>query len=188
MNLSLYTAIAGAPGLAVTLEFSAARRRADTSRARADLACALVPAGVVVLTARAGHRLRRIGLGLLAAACWASTSCSTEIGRRLPVPKRAAAARFRTGFRPIGSGATPHPRTVPRWRSRCRGILSSAVPLLPTCWRAPFGRLFRIFMSVTRCWPHSSAAILRSRCRWSVAEHRADRRRQPAAAAIRLHR
>src|SRR6185312_8296968 len=128
MNLSLYTAISRLGlGLAVTLEFLGPLAVAlTTSRRRADLACALVAgAGVVVLTRpRPATDYVGIGLGLLAAACWASyILLNREIGRRLPGAEGPAAAA---------------------------GILSSAVPLLADLLalrRVPAGN-FGIFMSV----------------------------------------
>src|SRR5215467_5001291 len=86
MNLSLYTAIGRLGlGLAVTLEFLGPLAVAP-SRRRADLVCALVAgAGVVALTRpRPATDYLGIGLGLLAAACWASyILLNREIGRRL---------------------------------------------------------------------------------------------------------
>ena len=107
MNLSLYSAIGRLGlGLAVTLEFLGPLAVAlASSRRRADLACALVAgAGVVVLTRpRPATDYLGIGLGLLAAVCWAATSCSTG--------RSGGACPARRGRR--------RPRPCPRWSS-CR--------------------------------------------------------------------
>jgi len=89
MNLSLYVAIDRIGlGLAVTLEFLGPLAVAlATSRRRTDLACALVAAaGVVVLTRpRPATDYLGIGLGLLAAGCWASYILLNRlIGQRVP--------------------------------------------------------------------------------------------------------
>src|SRR6266567_9050708 len=97
MNLSLYSAIGRLGlGLAVTLEFLGPLAVAlAASRRRADLVCALVAgAGVVALTRpRPAADYLGIGLGLLAAACWASYILLNRlIGRRLPGAQGSAAA------------------------------------------------------------------------------------------------
>src|ERR1700749_1004805 len=109
MNLSLYTAVDRLGlGLAVTLEFLGPLSVAlATSRRRADLACALVAgAGVIALTRpRPATDYLGIGLGLLAAACWASyILLNREIGRRLPGAEGLAAAAVLSAlvFVPIG--------------------------------------------------------------------------------------
>jgi len=139
MNLSLYTAIGRLGlGLAVTLEFLGPLAVAlATSRRRADLACALVAgAGVVVLTRpRPATDYLGIGLGLLAAACWASyILLNREIGRRLPGAEGSAAAAALSAlvFVPIGIVVLlRHPPTVAALAcAAAAGILSSAVPLL----------------------------------------------------------
>jgi inner membrane transporter RhtA len=139
MNLSLYTAIGRLGlGLAVTLEFLGPLAVAlATSRRRADLACALVAgAGVIALTRpRPATDYLGIGLGLLAAACWASyILLNREIGRRLPGAEGSAAA---AALSALACAATA-------------GILSSAVPLLADLLalrRVPAGS-FGIFMRV----------------------------------------
>ncbi len=159
MNLSLYTAIGRLGlGLAVTLEFLGPLAVAlTTSRRRADLACALVAgAGVVVLTRpRPATDYVGIGLGLLAAACWASyILLNREIGRRLPGAEGSAAAAALSAlvFVPIGIVVLlRHPPTVAALAcAAAAGILSSAVPLLADLLalrRVPAG-YFGIFMSV----------------------------------------
>jgi inner membrane transporter RhtA len=159
MNLSLYTAIGRLGlGLAVTLEFLGPLAVAlATSRRRADLVCALVAgAGVVVLTRpRPATDYIGIGLGLLAAACWASyILLNREIGRRLPGAEGSAAAAALSAlvFVPIGIVVLlRHPPTVAALAcAAAAGILSSAVPLLADLLalrRVPAG-YFGIFMSV----------------------------------------
>jgi inner membrane transporter RhtA len=159
MNLSLYTAIGRLGlGLAVTLEFLGPLAVAlATSRRRADLACALVAgAGVVALTRpRPATDYVGIGLGLLAAACWASyILLNREIGRRLPGAEGSAAAAALSAlvFVPIGIVVLlRHPPTVAALAcAAAAGILSSAVPLLVDLLalrRVPAG-YFGIFMSV----------------------------------------
>jgi inner membrane transporter RhtA len=97
MNLSLYTAIDRIGlGLAVTLEFLGPLAVALAgSRTRLDLACA-VGAGfgvyVLVLPGPASDYLG-IGLGLLAAACWAAYILLNRLlGARLPGLQAPAAA------------------------------------------------------------------------------------------------
>jgi inner membrane transporter RhtA len=159
MNLSLYTAISRLGlGLAVTLEFLGPLAVAlTTSRRRADFACALVAgAGVVVLTRpRPATDYVGIGLGLLAAACWASyILLNREIGRRLPGAEGSAAAAALSAlvFVPIGIVVLlRHPPTAAALAcAAAAGILSSAVPLLADLLalrRVPAG-YFGIFMSV----------------------------------------
>jgi inner membrane transporter RhtA len=159
MNLSLYSAIGRLGlGLAMTLEFLGPLAVAlASSRRRADLACALVAgAGVVVLTRpRPATDYLGIGLGLLAAACWAAyILLNREIGRRLPGAEGSAAAAVLSAlvFVPIGIMVLiRHPPTaVALTCAATAGILSSAVPLLADLLalrRVPAGH-FGIFMSV----------------------------------------
>src|SRR5689334_22170429 len=159
MNLSLYTAIGRLGlGLAVTLEFLGPLAVALVmSRRRADLVCALVAgAGVVALTRpRPATDYLGIGLGLLAAACWASyILLNREIGRRLPGAEGSAAAAALSAvvFVPIGiTILVRHPPTVAALAcAATAGILSSAVPLLADLLalrRVPAG-YFGLFMSV----------------------------------------
>jgi len=159
MNLSLYSAIGRLGlGLAVTLEFLGPLAVAlATSRRRADLACALVAgAGVIALTRpRPATDYLGIGLGLLAAACWASyILLNREIGRRLPGAEGSAAAAALSAvvFVPIGiTILVRHPPTAAALAcAATAGILSSAVPLLADLLalrRVPAG-YFGLFMSV----------------------------------------
>jgi inner membrane transporter RhtA len=159
MNLSLYSAIGRLGlGLAVTLEFLGPLAVGlATSRRRADLACALVAgAGVVALTRpRPATKYLGIGLGLLAAACWASyILLNREIGRRLPGAEGSAAAAALSALVFVPAGIlvlVRHPPTaVALACAATAGILSSAVPLfadLLALRRVPAGD-FGIFMSV----------------------------------------
>jgi inner membrane transporter RhtA len=159
MNLSLYSAIGRLGlGLAVTLEFLGPLAVAlATSRRRADLACALVAgAGVVALTRpRPATDYIGIGLGLLAAACWASyILLNREIGRRLPGAEGSAAAAALSALVFVPAGImilVRHPPTAAALAcAATAGILSSAVPLLTDLLalrRVPAG-YFGIFMSV----------------------------------------
>jgi inner membrane transporter RhtA len=159
MNLSLYTAIGRLGlGLAVTLEFLGPLAVAlASSRRRTDLACALVAgAGVVALTRpRPATDYLGIGLGLLAAACWASyILLNREIGRRLPGTEGSAAAAALSALVFVPAGIVVlfrHPPTAAALAcAATAGILSSAVPLLADLLalrRVPAG-YFGIFMSV----------------------------------------
>jgi inner membrane transporter RhtA len=159
MNISLYSAIDRLGlGLAVTLEFLGPLAVAlATSRRHADLACALVAgAGVVALTRpRPATDYAGIGLGLLAAACWASYILLNRlIGRRLPGTQGSATAAGLSAlvFVPVGiTVLIRHPPTVTALAcAAAAGILSSAVPLLVDLLalrRAP-AHYFGIFMSV----------------------------------------
>ena len=202
MNLSLYSAIGRLGlGLAVTLEFLGPLAVAlATSRRRADLACALVAgAGVVALTRpRPATDYLGIGLGLLAAACWASyILLNREIGRRLPGAEGSAAAAALSAlvFVPVGIMVLlRHPPTLVALAcAATAGILSSAVPLLADLLalrRVPAG-YFGIFMSVN---PVLAAliglVILRQSLPWeawlSIAAIVAANAGQPPL-AIRLH-
>src|SRR5690349_4078295 len=159
MNLSLYTAIGRLGlGLAVTLEFLGPLAVALVmSRRRADLVCALVAgAGVVALTRpRPPTDYLGIGLGLLAAACWASyILLNREIGRRLSGAEGSAAAAVLSAlvFVPVGIVILiRHPPTAAALAcAAIAGVLSSAMPLLADLLalrRVPAG-YFGIFMSV----------------------------------------
>jgi Predicted permease, DMT superfamily len=158
MNLSLYTAIGRLGlGLAVTLEFLGPLAVAlATSRRRADLACALVAgAGVVALTRpRPATDYLGIGLGLLAAACWASyILLNREIGRACP-GRGLGGGRGLSALVFVPAGIMVllrHPPTAAALAcAAAAGILSSAVPLLADLLalrRVPAG-YFGIFMSV----------------------------------------
>lgn len=147
MNLALYTAVDRIGlGLAVTLEFLgplavalAGALRAPHSAARryATLACGLLAAiGVAVLTRpQPSTDLVGIGLGLLAATCWASyILLSRTVGRRLSGVQGSAAAGALSAlvYVPIGVVAlVAHPPTPTALAcAAAAGVLSSAVPFL----------------------------------------------------------
>ncbi|GAA4723401.1 EamA family transporter [Phytohabitans rumicis] len=97
MNLSLYTAVDRIGlGLAVTLEFLGPLAVALAgSRTRMDLLCAVgAAAGVYVLVLPGGSSdYLGVGLGLLAAACWAAYILLNRLlGARLPGLQAPAAA------------------------------------------------------------------------------------------------
>jgi inner membrane transporter RhtA len=159
MNLSLYSAVDRLGlGLAVTLEFLGPLSVAlATSRRRADLACALVAgAGVAVLgRPRPATDYIGIGLGLLAAACWAGyILTSRQIGQRIPGAQGPAAASALSAlvFVPAGlADLIAHPPTPAAWAcAAAAGVLSSAGPFLADLFalrRVP-AHYFGIFMSV----------------------------------------
>ncbi|MET8178688.1 EamA family transporter [Streptomyces sp. NPDC005336] len=159
MNLSLYTAIDRIGlGLAVTLEFLGPLAVALAGSRRAvDLGCAVVAGlGVVTLTRpQPSTDYLGIGLGLLAAVCWASyILLNGTIGRRLPGAEGSAAAAGLSGllFVPIGVAVLlQHPPTAQALLcAAAAGILSSAVPFLSDMLalrRVP-AQFFGIFMSV----------------------------------------
>jgi inner membrane transporter RhtA len=147
MNLALYTAVDRIGlGLAVTLEFlgplavalaGALRAPHSAGRRYATLACALLAAiGVAVLTRpQPSTDLVGIGLGLLAATCWASyILLSRTVGRRLPGVQGSAAAGALSAllYIPIGVVAlVAHPPTPTALAcAAAAGVLSSAVPFL----------------------------------------------------------
>jgi inner membrane transporter RhtA len=160
--------------------------------------CALVAgAGVVALTRpRPATDYLGIGLGLLAAACWASyILLNREIGRRLPGAEGSAAAAVLSALVFVPAGIMVllrHPPTLIALAcAATAGILSSAVPLLADLLalrRVPAG-YFGIFMSVN---PVLAAliglVILHQSLPWeawlSIAAIVAA---NAAAAAIRLH-
>lgn len=159
MNLSLYTAIDRIGlGLAVTLEFLGPLGIAlAASRRRVDACCAVVAAaGVVTLMRpRPSADLLGMGLGLLAAVCWASyILLNRTVGRRIPGARGSAAAACLSAlmFLPVGlvivverppsAGAVAYAVVA--------GVLSSAVPYLAdlfTLRRVP-APAFGLFMSV----------------------------------------
>ena len=167
MNLSLYSAIDRVGlGLAVTLEFlgplavalaGALTARSTRSRRLAVLACPVFAAvGVLVLTRpQPTTDYVGIGLGLLAASCWAGyILLSRTVGRRFTAsrarPRRARSPRWPT----CRSASRRSSRTRrPRPPSACAavaGLLSSAVPFLADLFvlrRIP-AHFFGIFMSV----------------------------------------
>ncbi|MFI0773561.1 EamA family transporter [Streptomyces sp. NPDC021212] len=159
MNLSLYSAIDRIGlGLAVTLEFLGPLTIAlSASHRRTDACCALVAlAGVVTLMRpQPSTDYLGLGLGLLAAACWASyILLNRTVGRRVPGAQGSAAAAAVSAllFLPVGIViAVQHPPTPgAAGYAIAAGVLSSAVPYLAdlfTLRRVP-AQTFGLFMSV----------------------------------------
>lgn len=164
MNLSLYTAVSRLGlGLAMTLEFlgplsvALAASPRSGGRRRADLACAAAAAaGVAVLARpRPSTDYAGIGLGLLAAGCWACyILLNRQIGQRLPGSQGSAAAAGVSALAYVPLGIVVllrHPPTVAAIVfAGTAGVLSSAVPLLADLLalrRVPAG-YFGMFMSV----------------------------------------
>ncbi|MER6084287.1 EamA family transporter [Streptomyces sp. NPDC001833] len=159
MNLTLYTAIDRVGlGLAVTLEFLGPLTIAlAASRRRLDAGCAvLAAAGVVVLMRpQPSTDYAGMGLGLVAAGCWASyILLNRVVGRRIPGAQGPAAAASVSAltFLPIGVVvAVRHPPTAGAVLCAvAAGVLSSAVPYLAdllTLRRVP-PQTFGLFMSV----------------------------------------
>lgn len=159
MNLSLYAAIDRVGlGLAVTLEFLGPLAVAlSGSRRPLDLGCAAVAAaGVVALTRpQPTTDYLGIGLGLLAAVCWACyILLNRSVGQRLPGAEGTAAAAGVSGllFVPVGVVVLlSHPPTpAALWAAAAAGVLSSAVPFLTDMLalrRVP-AHFFGMFMSV----------------------------------------
>ncbi|MGW1027993.1 EamA family transporter [Streptomyces sp. NPDC002577] len=159
MNLSLYSAIDRIGlGLAVTLEFLGPLSIAlAASRRRLDACCAaLAAAGVVTLMRpQPSADCLGMGLGLLAAVCWASyILLNRTVGRRIPGAQGSAAAAGLSAlmFLPVGIlVVVAHPPTAGSVAyAVTAGVLSSAVPYLAdllTLRRVP-ARAFGLFMSV----------------------------------------
>lgn len=159
MNLSLYTAIDRVGlGLAVTLEFLGPLSVAlAASRRAVDLGCAVVAGAAVVALARPqpSTDYAGIGLGLLAAACWASyILLNRTVGARHPGVEGSAAAAGISGllYLPIGVVVLAHqpPTATALACAATAGLLSSAVPSLADllALRRVDARFFGIFMSV----------------------------------------
>ncbi|MEV6752620.1 EamA family transporter [Streptomyces sp. NPDC051214] len=159
MNLSLYTAIDRVGlGLAVTLEFLGPLTVAlAASRRAVDLGCAVVAGAAVVALARPQPSTDYvgIGLGLLAAACWASyILLNRTVGARLPGVEGSATAAGISGllYLPVGIVVLAHhpPTAAALACAATAGILSSAVPFLADllALRRVDARFFGIFMSV----------------------------------------
>ncbi|MFI1363587.1 EamA family transporter [Streptomyces griseochromogenes] len=159
MNLSLYSAVDRIGlGLAVTLEFLGPLAIAlAASRRRLDAGCAvLASAGVVVLMRpQPSTDYVGMGLGLVAACCWASyILLNRVVGRRIPGTQGAGAAAgvSALAFLPVGIVvAVGHPPTA--WAVLCAvaaGVLSSAVPYLVDLLtlRTVPAQTFGLFMSV----------------------------------------
>ncbi|GIG87111.1 membrane protein [Plantactinospora endophytica] len=159
MNLSLYTAIDRIGlGLAVTLEFLGPLAVALAgSRTRFDLLCAAgacLGVYVLVLPGPASDYLG-VGLGLLAAACWAAYILLNRVaGARLPGLAAPAAATLvsATLYLPVAVTLVVrgHLDGTAILYAVVAGILSSVVPYaadLVALRRVP-ARLFGVFMSV----------------------------------------
>ncbi|MFE1883804.1 EamA family transporter [Streptomyces diastatochromogenes] len=159
MNLTLYTAVDRIGlGLAVTLEFLGPLTIAlAASRRRLDAGCAvLAGAGVVVLMRpQPSTDYVGMGLGLVAACCWASYILLNRIvGRRIPGAQGAAAAATVSAlaFLPAGiTVAVRHPPTAGALLCAvAAGVLSSALPYLADLLtlRTVPAQTFGLFMSV----------------------------------------
>lgn len=179
MNISLYTAIDRIGlGLAVTLEFigplavalSGAFNATPTGvRRRATVACTtLAAAGVVVLARpQATTDYLGIGLGLLAALCWAGyILLNRTLGQRVAGVEGSAAAAAVSAlvYLPVGIGTLlVHPPTPGALAcALAAGVLSSAVPFLADLLalrRVP-AHFFGIFMSVNPVLAGAIGAIV----------------------------
>ncbi len=159
MNLSLYTSIDRVGlGLAVTLEFLGPLAVALLgSRRLIDLLCALAVAPAVVLLTRpqATTDYLGVGLGLLAAFCWACyILLNRRIGRELPGVQGVGAAAAVSGlaYVPIGIVVLWHHPPTPAVLAYAvaAGVLSSAVPFLVDLLslRRVSAQFFGVFMSV----------------------------------------
>jgi inner membrane transporter RhtA len=159
MNLSLYSAVERIGlGLAVTLEFLGplAVGLAGARRLR-DLACA-VGAGVgvyVLVLPGASTDLFGVGLGLVAAGCWASyILLNRVVGRRLPGLQAAAAASGVSSvvYLPVAVAVLWSAQITagPLLCAMAAGVLSSVVPfaLDLSALRTVPARFFGVFMSV----------------------------------------
>jgi inner membrane transporter RhtA len=159
MNLSLYTAVDRIGlGLAVTLEFLGPLTIAlAAARRRVDAICAVIAgAGVVTLMRpQPSADYLGMGLGLLAAACWAAyILLNRTVGRRVPGAQGSAAAAGLSAlvFLPVGVVlVVRQPPTVGAvGYAVAAGVLASAVPYLAdmfTLRRVP-AQAFGLFMSV----------------------------------------
>ncbi|OQR64126.1 EamA family transporter [Streptomyces maremycinicus] len=159
MNLSLYTAIDRIGlGLAVTLEFLGPLSVAlAATRRRIDVCCALAAAAgaVALMRPRPSTDYAGMGLGLLAAVCWASyILLNRTVGRRVPGAQGAAAAAAVSAvlFLPVGVVLVlRHPPTGQSVGfAVAAGVLSSAVPYLADLFtlRQVPAAAFGLFMSV----------------------------------------
>lgn len=159
MNLSLYTAIDRIGlGLAVTLEFLGPLSVAlAASRRRVDLGCGLIAGAAAVVLARPqpSTDYLGIGLGLLAAVCWALyILLNRTVGARVQGAQGSAAAAVVSGllYIPVGLVLFIHrtPSATALAHAAAAGVLSSAVPFLADLLalrRVP-ARFFGLFMSV----------------------------------------
>ncbi|MFI6559331.1 EamA family transporter [Streptomyces sp. NPDC050534] len=159
MNLSLYTAIDRIGlGLAVTLEFLGPLTIAlAAARRRVDACCAVIAtAGVITLMRpQPSTDYLGMGLGLLAAGCWASyILLNRSVGRRIPGAQGSATAAAISAltFLPVGVVVVLRqpPTAAAVGCAVAAGVLSSAVPYLAdlfTLRRVP-AQAFGLFMSV----------------------------------------
>ena len=159
MNLSLYTAIDRIGlGLAVTLEFLGPLAVALlSSRSRATLICAgAAIIGVLCITQPSPTAdFIGIGLGVVAAACWAAyILLNRTVGRRVPGVGGTAMATAVSAlvYLPIGivTLSTTKPSMLILGFAVIAGVLSSAVPYvcdLIALRRVP-AHLFSLLMSV----------------------------------------
>ena len=159
MNLALYTAIERIGlGLAVTLEFLGPLAVALAgSRSRRDLLlAALAAAGVYVLVLPGpSSDLAGIGLGLLAAACWAAYIVLNRVaGARLPGLQAPALASGLSAlaFLPVLLVLAVQDRLGGGWLGYAvvAGVLASVVPYAAdlVALRVVPQRAFGVFMSV----------------------------------------
>ncbi|BCL26101.1 DMT family transporter [Streptomyces aurantiacus] len=159
MNLSLYTAIDRVGlGLAVTLEFLGPLAIAlSAARRRVDACCALVAAAGVVTLMRPQPSADYLGmgLGLLAAVCWASyILLNRTVGRRIPGARGSAAAAAVSAlmFLPVGIVLAVRDPPAPTALAYAvvAGVLSSAVPYLADMFtlRRVSAPAFGLLMSV----------------------------------------
>ncbi len=159
MNLSLYTAMDRVGlGLAVTLEFLGPLAIAlSAARRRVDACCALVAAGGVVTLMRPQPSADYLGmgLGLLAAVCWASyILLNRTVGRRIPGARGSAAAAAVSAlmFLPVGIVLVVRNPPAPTALAYAvvAGVLSSAVPYLADMFtlRRVSAPAFGLLMSV----------------------------------------
>jgi len=159
MNLSLYTAIDRIGlGLAVTLEFLGPLTIAlAAARRRVDACCAVVAAAgaVTLMRPQPSTDYLGMGLGLLAACCWASyILLNRSVGRRIPGAQGSATAAAISAltFLPVGVVVVLRqpPTAAAVGCAVAAGVLSSAVPYLAdlfTLRRVP-AQAFGLFMSV----------------------------------------
>lgn len=159
MNLSLYSAIDRIGlGLAVTLEFLGPLTIAlAAARRRVDACCAVIAAaGVVVLMRpQPSTDYLGMGLGLLAAVCWASyILLNRTVGQRVPGAQGSAAAAGLSALMFLPVGVVLVLRQPPTAEAVgcavAAGVLSSAVPYLADLFtlRTVPAQAFGLFMSV----------------------------------------
>lgn len=159
MNVSLYTAIDRIGlGLAVTLEFLGPLTIAlAAARRRVDACCAVIAAAgaVTLMRPQPSTDYVGMGLGLLAAVCWASyILLNRTVGRRVPGTQGSAAAAAVSALAFLPAGVVlvlRDPPTVPAVGCAvAAGVLSSAVPYIADLFtlRHVPPAAFGLFMSV----------------------------------------